>query len=314
MPMIISDPTLPDNPIVFCNNAFLEQTGYTREEVLGQNCRFLQGPATRQADIRRIGAAVDARKPIQIDILNYRKDGTTFWNALLMSPVFADGELSYFFASLLDVTERKRAEEHSFLLNRELDHRVKNTLATVQSIVVQTLKGSAVPSDVANAVAGRIQALARSHDVMTREAWASALLGDIVRNALEPIHKMVGDRIVVDGPDFRLRPRIATMLSLAIHELGENALRYGSLSNPSGTVIIHWAIVDERLRLVWSEKGGPEVRMPSSKGYGGRIVERALAAEFGGAASIDYAPEGVVFTLDAPSEGLGVERTEWIAP
>ena len=95
MPMIITDPILPDNPIVFCNDAFLEQTGYARKEVIGQNCRFLQGPATRQADIRRIGAAVDARESIQIDILNYRKDGTTFWNAMLMSPVFDDGKLSY---------------------------------------------------------------------------------------------------------------------------------------------------------------------------------------------------------------------------
>ena len=220
----------------------------------------------------------------------------------------------YFFASILDVTKRKRAEEHSFLLNRELDHRVKNTLATVQSIVVQTLKGSAVPSHLANVVAGRIQALARSHDVMTREAWASALLGDIVRNALEPTRSMFGDRIIVDGPDLRLKPRIATMLSLAMHELGENASRYGSLSNSSGTVTIRWTVENERLRLVWTEKGGPEVRLPSSKAYGGRIVERVLAAEFGGTASIDYATEGVVFTLDAPSEGLGIERTEWVAP
>ena len=314
MPMVISDPNLPDNPIVFCNDAFLELTGYEREEVLGRNCRFLQGPATRETVVSQIRTAVAVPKSIKIDILNYRKDGTTFWNALLLSPVFTGDKLSYFFASQMDVTDRKRAEEHSFLLNRELDHRVKNTLATVQTIVLQTLKDAAVPSRVADAVTGRIQALARSHDVMTKEAWASAMLSDVVRSALEPVHDRSGDRIFVEGPDIRLRPRIATMLSLAMHEMGENALRYGSLSNRSGSVAIRWTVEDGRLRFIWKEEGGPEVRVPSTKGYGVRIVERVLAAEFGGTATIEHPPSGIVLTLDAPTKGLGVETTKWAAP
>ncbi|WP_061932669.1 HWE histidine kinase domain-containing protein [Aureimonas sp. AU22] len=311
MPMIITDPLGDDNPIVFCNDAFLRLTGYERDEIIGRNCRFLQGPATNRDDVTRLREAVEARQSIQIDILNYRKDGSTFWNALLMSPVFENGELTYFFASQFDVTERKRAEEHRFLLNRELDHRVKNTLATVQSVVLQTLRDAQVPASITSAVSGRIQALARSHDVLTAEAWASALLGDVVMGALEPLHSSVGDRLTVEGPDVRLKPRVATMLSLAVHELAENASRHGSLSNQTGTVGIRWRIEDDQLHFDWHEQGGPAVSQPSRTGYGIRIIERVLAAEFGGTATVDFAPDGLSFRLNAPLHPLAREATSW---
>ncbi|WP_279481422.1 HWE histidine kinase domain-containing protein [Aureimonas sp. SK2] len=314
MPMIITDPNSDDNPIVFCNDAFVRLTGYEREEILGRNCRFLQGPATNTDDVRKLSRAVEARESIEIDLLNYRKDGTTFWNALLVSPVFENGELTYFFASQFDVTERKRAEEHRFLLNRELDHRVKNTLATVQSVVLQTLRDAQVPANVASAVSGRIQAMARSHDVLTAEAWASALLADVVMGALEPLHSIVGGRLTAVGPDVRLKPRIATMLSLAVHELAENALRHGSLSNPTGQIDIRWAVRDDDLEFEWRESGGPQVSRPTRTGYGTRIVERVLAAEFGGTARIDFAADGLVFHLRAPLLPLGREATIWTFP
>ncbi|RIY03451.1 PAS domain-containing protein [Aureimonas flava] len=314
MPMIITDPATADNPIVFCNDAFVRLTGYDRDEILGRNCRFLQGPATNRDDVLKLRRAVEERRSIEIDLLNYRKDGSTFWNALLVSPVFQGDELTFFFASQFDVTERKRAEEHRFLLNRELDHRVKNTLATVQSVVLQTLRDARIPSEVTSAVFGRIQALARSHDVLTAEAWASAALGDVVKGALEPLHTRVGDRLTVEGPEVRLKPRIATMLSLAVHELAENALRHGSLSNGTGTVDVRWRIEDDQLAFGWRERGGPSVRPPSRSGYGTRIVERVLAAEFGGTAEIDFATEGLTLQLRAPLHPLEHEATSWTFP
>lgn len=314
MPMIITNPREDDNPIVFCNDAFLRLTGYDREEIIGRNCRFLQGPATNRDDVHRLRDAIAARQSIEIDLLNYRKDGSTFWNALLVSPVFQDGELAYFFASQFDVTDRKRAEEHRFLLNRELDHRVKNTLATVQSVVLQTLRDAKVPSNVASAVSGRIQALARSHDVLTAEAWASALLSDVVKGALEPLHASVGERLTVEGPEVRLKPRIATMLSLAVHEMAENALQHGSLSNREGTVEIRWSVDDDHLDFGWYEHGGPTVSQPTHTGYGTRIVERVLAAEFAGTATIEFKPEGFAFRLHAPLQPLGREATSWTFP
>ncbi|WAJ31495.1 sensor histidine kinase [Jeongeupella avenae] len=212
------------------------------------------------------------------------------------------------------MTDRKRIEEHRFLLNRELDHRVKNTLATVQSVVIQTLRDASVPQAVAEAVAGRIQALARSHDVLTAEAWASADLGDVMRGALESLRARHGNRIDMDGEPVRLKPRIATMLSLAVHELAENAQRYGSLSTPAGRIEVRWSVRDGRLRLEWREEGGPSVEPPEKRGYGTRVVERVLSAEFGGEASIDFRREGIVFRLDAPTDGLGDEATRWRAP
>ncbi|WP_182084613.1 HWE histidine kinase domain-containing protein [Aureimonas sp. ME7] len=314
MPMIVTNPRVADNPIVFCNDAFLRLTGYAREEIIGRNCRFLQGPATRVEDIAKVSKAVRDRESIEIDLLNYRKDGSTFWNALLVSPVFEDGELTYFFASQFDVTDRKRAEEHRFLLNRELDHRVKNTLATVQSVVLQTLRDTSVPESVAAAVSGRLQALARSHDVLTNEAWASALLIDVVKGALEPVHERIGNRLTVAGPEVRLKPRVATMLSLALHELADNALRYGSFSNRTGTVAIRWSMEDGAFRFEWKENGGPPIQEPIRKGYGSRIVERVLAAEFAGIAELDYRPEGLIFTLRSSADKLATEATAWTFP
>lgn len=109
MPMLITDPKLPDNPIVFVNDAFLNLTGYGREETLGRNCRFLQGPGTNLDDVSKVRRAISDKQPVEIDLLNYRKDGTSFWNRLLVSPVFNDGELSYYFASQLDVTQERTA-------------------------------------------------------------------------------------------------------------------------------------------------------------------------------------------------------------
>jgi PAS domain S-box-containing protein len=131
MPMIVTNPRLPDNPVVFANDAFIRLTGYRREEILGRNCRFLQGPESDRAAIRRIHDAIAAREPIEIDIRNHRKDGTTFWNRLLIAPVRdAAGELAYFFASQLDVTpERERLaglESHNAALLAELNERLRS--------------------------------------------------------------------------------------------------------------------------------------------------------------------------------------------
>ena len=160
-------------------------------------------------------------------------------------------------------------------------------------------------------MAGRLQALSRSHDVLTAEAWASAALADIVQGALEPVREQYGERITAEGPELRLKPRIATMLSLGMHELASNARRYGSLSNGTGNVRIRWRIEGDRRRFEWRERGGPPVREPATGGYGMRIVERVLAAEFGGSARIDFEPDGIVFRLDAPTGDLGREATAW---
>jgi PAS domain S-box-containing protein len=134
MPMLITDPNQPDNPIIFVNDAFFKLTGYTREETLGRNCRFLQGPATNAGDVNRIRQSIKDRVPIEIDLLNYRKDGTTFWNRLLISPVFDDGKVTHFFASQFDVTPERdkmqRLAEDRDTLEVEIQRRSSDLAAS----------------------------------------------------------------------------------------------------------------------------------------------------------------------------------------
>ncbi|MBE7201229.1 MAG: PAS domain-containing protein [Parafilimonas terrae] len=450
MPMLITDPHKPDNPIVFVNDAFFKLTGYARAEVIGRNCRFLQGPETQRADVDRLRDAIARRTTIELELLNYKKNGETFWNRLLISPVFdQDGQLTFFFASQfdvtlereklarvqrdrdaleqeverrtlaltrsqdrmrfimkagrfgswtldladmrlvasdvckenfgrdvhdpfgyedliasivpedqgrmraavqdsisqhtdydieyriqtpkgevrwlqirgqtfydvdgqplsmagvsIDITERKRGEEHRALLAAELNHRVKNSMATMQSIAHQTLSNAASLADARTTLDARLLSLATAHDVLTRESWDGATLAEIAEGALQPFRQRNGKRFKIGGPHVRLSPRQALAFVMALHELATNAVKYGALSSRAGRIDLSWDVVGdarpERLLVRWEELGGPPVALPQRKGFGSRMIERALAAELGGTADIDYRPRGLVCTVEAP--------------
>lgn len=200
------------------------------------------------------------------------------------------------------VLERKRTEAHQRLLVNELNHRVKNTLAIVQSIATQTFKGKNTDEAARNAFESRLAALAAAHDLLTAENWEAAPLRQVVEEAGLGCG-VPGDRISVTGPDLRLQPKTAVSIAMALHELCTNAVKYGALSTPSGRVDIAWEIVagePGRLRLSWKEKGGPPVAAPARRGFGSRLIERGLASELGGSAELHFLPSGVHFALDAP--------------
>ncbi|WP_099515852.1 sensor histidine kinase [Microvirga ossetica] len=197
---------------------------------------------------------------------------------------------------------RDAAEEHRRLLLNELNHRVKNTLATVQSIASQTLRNSATVGQAHEALESRLLALSRVHDVLTRESWDGADMGEIVAQALEPFGDSGGKRLRFEGPSVRLSPRAALALSMAFQELATNAVKYGSLSNGTGSVRIRWGLADgpdghPRLHVRWEEIGGPSVRPPKRRGFGSRLLERALAHDLDGAVTLEFAATGVVCTL-----------------
>jgi two-component sensor histidine kinase len=196
----------------------------------------------------------------------------------------------------MDVTERRRAEEHQRLLVNELNHRVKNTLAIVQGIARQSFRGPDSPHPQREAFEGRLAALSAAHNLLTRESWEAAPIGQIVEDALAPHGR---ERVRSGGPELRLPPKTAVSLALAMHELGTNAAKYGALSVADGEVSVSWAVTGDRLTLVWEEKGGPAVTSPAARGFGTRMIERALAAEFGGEARILFEPGGVVCRLEA---------------
>lgn len=460
MPMVITDPTQHDNPIVFVNGAFSKLTGFAKSEILGRNCRFLQGPETDRGDVARLRDAIAALEPIELELLNYRKDGTTFWNRVLVSPVFdEEGQVTYFFASQFDVTlererlvrlqrdrddletemgqrtddlvqaeqrlrftleaaklgswsidlathrltvtdgckenwgrrtdapfrfsdidaavhpddrahraealrvaleetgeydveyrivtdsgderwlavrgqvfrradgtpsllvgvsqnitDRKRAEEHRAMLTHELSHRVKNMLATLQAIVGQTLRSATSLEGAAETLSGRIQAMDAANTLLIDDRWENTTMAQLVDRALAPFRTDDGLRIRVAGPDVSLPPRIAVGLSLAFHELGTNAAKYGALSTPAGHIAISWTIVDDvrphQLHITWEETGGPTVTPPTRTGFGSKLIQRVLASEIEGTAHIEYWPTGIVFTAVAPLPEHGVDRTD----
>ncbi|AWN46355.1 histidine kinase [Methylobacterium terrae] len=217
-----------------------------------------------------------------------------------------------------EVTERKRAEEHLRLLVHELNHRVKNTLATVQSIAMQSLRGLDGPAvgaatiDAAKAAfEARLIALARVHDVLTRESWEGAELADVVKDALAPLDGPGPQpRFAVGGPAVRLPPRIALSIAMALHELATNAVKYGALSVPAGQVALSWTVAEGRLSLRWQERGGPPVVPPTRTGFGSRLIERSLARELDGTVSLSFPREGVVCTIVAPLGEPGAARPE----
>lgn len=205
------------------------------------------------------------------------------------------------------VLERRRTEEHLRLLVNELNHRVKNTLAIVQSIAAQTLRADTLPESSRRAFESRLAALAAAHDLLSTENWESASLRQVVEKAGlgcgAPAH-----RLSVTGPEVRVQPKTAVSVAMAVHELCTNAVKYGALSNDSGKVSVEWMVEpqgeDSLLRLTWSEADGPPVTPPQSRGFGTRMIERALAAELGGSARIEFDPAGIRCTVMATLPAL----------
>lgn len=200
-------------------------------------------------------------------------------------------------AMLLERSEQLR------LLNRELGHRLKNLLTIVQAIATQTIRQSEDLKSANDSLVLRLAALGRATDVLTATEWNEAELHALVQSSLAG-HSAVAARFRIDGPQIRFGPQIGLALTLALHELTTNAIKYGALSNDHGHVELHWSVVSasdgDRFRFEWREVGGPAVQQPSRRGFGSTMIERSLSAYFGGAAAIRYDPTGVVFEVDAP--------------
>ena len=308
MAMVFTDAKEPDNPIIFANDAYLSLTGYAREEVLGKSFNFLMVQAADVEALAQIDAEFESDSHGGAEFRYRRKDGSEFWAALFISPVRdKSGDVVQHFASFVDLTRHKKEEVHSKMLIDELNHRVKNTLSTVQSIVWQALRTTSDPEVLRESIETRLHALSRSHDLLTRENWASAGLHDVVNDALEPFTVANGRaaRIVITGNNIRISPKATLALGIAFHELATNAVKYGAFSNEAGSILIAWTIEPKpegnRLILIWHEKDGPPVAPPTRKGFGTRVIERGLAHELEGTVHLDYRANGLVCTIDFPA-------------
>jgi PAS domain S-box-containing protein len=308
MAMVFTDAREADNSIIFANDAFLSLTGYDRKEVLGQSFNFLMAHATDAEALAKIEAEFEGRSNSGAEISYRRKDGSEFWACLFISPVRDEGgDIVQYFASVVDLTKHKDEEAQSKMLIDELNHRVKNTLSTVQSIVWQALRTTSDPKMIRSSIESRLFALSRSHDLLTRENWRSAGLRDIVQEAMEPFVVVDGrtGRLAINGENIRFPPKAVLALGIAFNELGTNAVKYGAFSNEMGSILISWKLEHtpegDRLVLEWREKNGPPVTPPSRKGFGSQVLERGLAHELGGAVHLAYLPGGLVCTINIPA-------------
>ena len=192
-----------------------------------------------------------------------------------------------------------RGEMLHGLLIDELNHRVKNTLAILQSIATQTFRSASRAER--EKFEGRLGALAEAHNLLSQEKWQGSELQDVVARVLKPYLLSNPERMRMFGPKVPLSPRLAVVLSMIVHEIATNAAKYGALSNDNGTVMLDWEVIEEadgrKLRMIWTEAGGPHVSAPVQRGFGSRLIERSARDQLGGEATVDFLPRGVVCTV-----------------
>jgi PAS domain S-box-containing protein len=248
--MLVTDPGQPDNPIILANQAFVDLSGYTPAEVVGRNCRFLQGAGTDPRQVAKMREAISAQQEITVELRNYRKDGSAFWNELLISPVHDDdGKLLYFFASQKDISQRRQAQEleaEELRLLREVDHRAKNALALVQGIV--RLSQSENAQAYATAVQARVEALARSHALLSSARWRSVPVAQLIEAEVRPYGNT---RVSIGGPDLEIDAEQVQPLALVLHDCFRTRIsmeRCQPLTAP-------WQFDGRKLEKAWCSNG-----------------------------------------------------------
>ncbi|HEX2138835.1 MAG TPA: PAS domain S-box protein [Woeseiaceae bacterium] len=299
-----------DGLVTLCNASFRRMLGFEREEeVIGKDIHGLihhsrpDGTRYPKDECPILKTTQSGTHVHVIDELFFRRDGTSFPVDYSVRPIVRDSNIEGAICTFVDLTERKQAEARQELLNRELAHRVKNTLAMVQAIVGQTLRTAATPREAIDAINQRLVALGNAHTILTRTRWGNASMMDVVEGAIA-IHRSQPHRIEVEGPRVELGSKAALAITLALHELCTNAAKYGALSRDSGTVSIEWSVsggaADASLHFSWKEQGGPTVTPPRHKGFGSRLISQAIASDLRGRAKLSFDPDGVRWTLKAP--------------
>ena len=304
-----------DDHAVWENDRMYEIFGHAPEDGTIGKTEFLSGilHADDRAAVRKaISAALREDRDLHISGRIRRKsDGA--WRTIDMAGRFErdapDRLPRRLIGVVADVTDRRLAEERQTLLIRELHHRVKNTLATVQAIVGSTARTATDIDSFYEAFVGRIKSLAHTHSVLTEATWQTASLTGLLVNELRPYAEVAeaggeDGRVVLEGPSIDLPSDIAVPVGMAIHELTTNAAKYGALSNRTGRVTVAWDLEPGgpagTLRLTWRESGGPVVQPPRRQGFGSRLLHRVLITQVQAEVTTDYSPDGFSLTMRAP--------------
>lgn len=287
------------------NNAYLQLIGH--RPVIGKTVSEALPEVVDQGFVELLADVMRSGEPYVAEALGVRLQRAPglpleerFLNFVYQPILGPEGQAWGVFVEGNDVTDRVFAQEQQKLLIDELNHRVKNTLATVQAIADQTLRTTADPASFRSAFESRLMALSATHDLLTAEGWRSAGLRDVLLGEMRPYGV---ERYSLDGPEVPLAPSQAVALGLLIHELTTNAAKYGALSTAAGRVAVRWTVEGGVLALTWTETGGPPVSPPTRQGFGSRLIERSLEGALGGKAKLDYRPEGLACSVRLPLGG-----------
>ena len=336
MSMLITDPRQPDNPIVFANDAFLRLTGYSREEIVGHNCRFLQGDDTDPVAVERLRKSIAERQDINIDILNYRKDGSSFWNALYISPVINEGgELQFFFASQLDVTDRKdseqkvRADKERFeqavrertvqlenaleaqkALVHEVDHRVKNNLQMVSSLIVMQSRSIPDPGvrESLRSMLERVEALSTVHRRLYQSDDVTRFdIGDFVRDLVTDLLAASGRTDIameLDVEAIDIRADRAAPVALMINELVTNALKHAFNGGGANSLLVSVKRDGDRARIDIRDNGAGMNGATGDGSFGMKLIN-SLSRQLQATVEWANAERGTHVAINLPIEPDG---------
>jgi len=297
----------PIGEILEANDSFCALLQRDREALLGVSLQSLVHPDFLDQTLLSSEALLTGEIETCSAERRFMVGNGDLWIHLTASMVRVEDAPAHILAIITDISARKEAEDAQAhhqsqlrLLINELNHRVKNTLATVQSMAAQTLRNEPDPVVAFEKFEARLLGLSGVHDILTRESWHGAELQEVVERALRPFDQ-AGARFTINGPAVRLQPGGALTMALILHEMATNALKYGALSNAEGRVALSWtyAPADRALEVAWTETGGPPVTAPTHRGFGSRLIERSLGGELKGAAAMDYRPEGLSCILRA---------------
>jgi PAS domain S-box-containing protein len=292
----------PDFVFRFVNNAYQQLIG--DRPLIGLPVEHALPEVRTQGFLNLLQQAFHSREPVvgRAASLHLRRSPSApleerFIDFVYQPILGSDGAAEGVFVEGVDVTDRVLAERQQKLLLDELNHRVKNTLATVQSIAAQTHRSAPDPQAFRKAFEARLLALSATHDLLTASSWRGASLREVISLEFRPYG---AERYRLEGPEVQLSAPEALALGLLFHELVTNAAKYGALSCAEGCVRVRWSVADGRLQLTWTEEGGPAVAPPKRQGFGSRLIERSLRGELGGRTELSFHPAGLTCRMEIP--------------
>jgi len=293
-----------DGRITLVNPLFCQIVGRTEKELHGLRMHDITHPDDLAHSAELFTRLVTDGTGFELEKRYVRPDGSAVWVRNSVSPIVdAEGKVRSALAIVLEITAQRLVEAHRELLLHELSHRVKNTLATVQSIAAQTAQSATTVNGYRDAFMARLMALAATHNLLQVGAWRGAVLRDVVATELAP-YEADAVRWTLTGGDVLLEPDTAVAFGMVVHELSTNAAKYGALSNERGRVDVSWTMSTKeskrRLHFVWRESGGPPVKAAGRKGFGTRLITDGLALQLDATIDLEFASEGVRCTIDVP--------------